>query len=266
MPKHLPRAIILLACTGALLAPADAQARTVPAKFSSCTGLLKKYPAGVAASKSKRKGTKATVSALVYTQNKALDLDGNGIACDSGDLEAATWSSFTLKGEGADTKELAIPAGKPAIITFTHDGEETFTAATLDSDEMQIDQLVSAVGAYRGTVFVGRGEESSPTVAKSLDIYADGAWTAKVAPVTTAPLFSSTKSGTGDAVLRHKGAATQVKVTHEGEEAFAVTVFTSKGFYVDVMVSEEGAVDTTFDLPADCYIAINADGDWKLAK
>ena len=249
-----------------LLAPAGAQARTVPAKFGNCTALLKKYPAGVAASKSKKKGTKATVNALVYKQNMALDLDGDGIACDAGDLEAATWSSFTLKGEGADTKELAIPAGKPAIITFTHDGEETFTAATLDADEMQIDQLVSTVGAYKGTVFVGRGEESSPTVPKSLDIYADGAWTAKVAPVTTAPLFNETKSGRGDTVLRHKGAAAQVTVTHDGEEAFAITIFTSKGFYLDVVVSEEGVVDTTFDLPADCYIAINAEGDWKLAK
>lgn len=248
--------------------PAGATAGAVSAKFSSCTSLLKKYPAGIAASKAKKKGTKATVNASLYRTNKSLDLNGNGIVCDAGDLAKVTagWSAFTLSGEGPDTKALKIPDGQAAIISFTHDGEENFVVSTLDKDDEQLDQIVSAIGAYEGTVFVGRGEEDSPVAAKSLEVEADGKWTAKVAPAATAPLFSSSKSGTGDAVLRYKGAAASVDVTFDGESSFAVTIYTAKGFYSDLVVSEEGAVDSSFDLPADCYIAISGEGNWKLSK
>lgn len=265
MSRRISR--LSLAVSICLLAvPAGAQARSVTVKYSSCAGLLKKYPAGIAVSKAKKGKTKAFVSASLYNQNKALDADGDGIACDAGDLDTASWGPFSLKGDGPGTADLKIPAGKPAILTLTHDGEENFVVTTLDKDDEQIDQLVSAVGEYKGTVFVGTGEEDAPVVPKSLNVEADGKWTAKVASATTAPAFSTSKSGTGDFVLRYKGGATSVNVTHDGEDMFAITIFTSKGVYVDLVVSEEGAVDTSFELPADCYIAITGDGNWKLSK
>ena len=265
MSRTLSR-FALVAAMSLLAVPGVAHAASTSVKYSSCASLLKKYPSGIAVSKAKKAKTKAFVSASLYNQNKSLDADGDGIACDEGDLAAATWGPYSLSGEGSGTADLRIPSGKPAILTLTHDGEENFVVMTLDKDDEQLDQLVSAVGPYSGTVFVGTGLEDAPTVPKSLDVEADGKWTAKVASATTAPVFATSKSGTGDFVLRYKGGAATVNVTHDGEASFSVTIYTSKGMYSDLVVSEDGAVDTSFDLPADCYIAVTADGNWKISK
>ena len=68
-------------------APVSASPLVVTKKFANCTELNKVYPGGIAKSKSvKNKGgvTKKTptVSAALYSENKAKDRDGDGIVCE----------------------------------------------------------------------------------------------------------------------------------------------------------------------------------------
>lgn len=51
--------------------------------YKNCTELTKKYKNGVAKSKSAAGSTKAHVSAAIYAQNKKMDRDNDGVACES---------------------------------------------------------------------------------------------------------------------------------------------------------------------------------------
>ena len=84
-------------------------------KFTNCAALLKVYKNGIAASKKAKGKTKAAVSASVYKTNKKLDVDGDGIACDAGDLSTDSGSSgaaskkFTPKTyEGTDDDVVTV--------------------------------------------------------------------------------------------------------------------------------------------------------------
>ena len=52
-------------------------------KYKNCDALRKKYPYGVAASAASVGTTKATVNAKVYSANRGLDRDKDGVACET---------------------------------------------------------------------------------------------------------------------------------------------------------------------------------------
>ena len=52
-------------------------------KYKNCDALRKKYPYGVAASAASVGTTKATVNAKVYSANRNLDRDKDGVACET---------------------------------------------------------------------------------------------------------------------------------------------------------------------------------------
>ncbi len=245
-----------------------AESAEVPtAKFANCEKLLTKYKFGVAVSKSKKGSSKAIVSGTIYKANKKLDLDKNGVACNSGDLGGgASWPAVTYSGVGAFVQEIAVPAGRPAIVTLGHDGESNFAVSSLDGKLESMDLLANEIGAYSGTVFLGRGFSFESKDVKYLEIDADGTWSAKVAPASSAPSFTGVASGSGDVVLRYGGGKTIVSLTHDGTSNFAVTTYDNKGLYGDLVANEIGAYKGRVVLPAAEYIAIEADGNWTISK
>jgi len=51
--------------------------------FKNCTELTKKYKNGVARSKVAAGSSRAHISATIYAQNKKMDRDKDGVACES---------------------------------------------------------------------------------------------------------------------------------------------------------------------------------------
>lgn len=237
------------------------------AAFDSCKALLKQYKSGVAVSKAKRGQSKAAVNSKIYRLNKALDVDNDGVACDKDDRGSkAFWAPVEYSGTGSFVQDLAIPADQPAIAEIVHNGASNFVVWGLDSKLSQSDLLVNHIGVYSGTVLINRGFSFSPTDIKSLEIDADGVWSAKVSPATTAKPFKKRYSGTGDFVLRYEGKRSKIKVSHDGSSNFVITTFDSKGLYSELVVNEIGNYQGTVILPSDAYIVINADGNWSISK
>lgn len=250
--------------------------KPAPKKYTTCAALLKVYKNGVAATKKAKGKTKAVVNAAVFKANKVLDTNGNGIACDSGDLSATAGSSkaaskkFTPKtfsGSGSEVITLGLPAGLVAVATIEFDGEDGVTIATFDADETMIDMVVSSYGPYAGTVLLGRGgdaDESFDVV--SLDISGEGNWKVKVSAATTVPTFNGVANGDSDAVYRYTGKDIDLAVVHEGEDSFVVRVFDKDGFLLEGTVDEYGEIDDVYPMAAGAYIVVTASASWSISK
>ncbi|MFM8390763.1 MAG: hypothetical protein ACKOA5_16135, partial [Actinomycetota bacterium] len=207
--------------------------------------------------------------------NKVLDANGNGIACDSGDLStssgstASTSKKFTAKtftGSGSEVVKLGLPAGLVAVATIEFDGEDGVTIATFDADETMIDMVVSSYGPYKGTVLLGRGDPDEPLDVVSLDISGEGNWKVKVSAATTAPAFDGDVDGDSDAVYRYTGKDVDLAVVHEGEDSFVVRVFDKDGFFVESTVDEYGEIDDVYPMTAGAYIVVTASASWSISK
>lgn len=262
-----------------LAGPVGAASPSAPKKFTTCTALLKVYKNGIAATKKAKGKTKAVVSASSYRLNKKLDIDANGIACDSGDLPTtsgasngsnATSKKFTAKtfsGSGSEVIVLGLPAGMVAVATIEFDGVDGVTIATFDAEETMIDMVVSSYGPYSGTVLLGRGGDADESVdVASLDISGEGSWKVKVSAATSVPAFDGEVDGNGDAVYRYAGKDIDLAVTHAGDDAFSIRVFDKDGFLVERTLDEYGEVGDVYPMAAGAYIVIAATGAWSIAK
>lgn len=79
----MKRSSILAATAILLLLPlaATPSAEAAGGKFSSCAKLKKKFPNGIANSQMMADATGATLNTSLYAKNRALDKDGDGVAC-----------------------------------------------------------------------------------------------------------------------------------------------------------------------------------------
>ena len=269
--------VLLVCIISSVGVGAAGAAKPTPKKFSDCAALLKTYKSGVAATKKARGKTKATINAAVYKLNKKLDVDANGIVCDSGDVSSSSsgtaggaakkFTPKTFEGSGSEIVTLALPAGLVAVATVEFDGADGVTIATFDADETMIDMVVSSYGPYTGTVLLGRGGDAeTPYDVVTLDISGDGNWKVKVSAATTAPLFDDEIEGESDAVYRYNGKDTELSVVHEGEDAFVVRVYDKDGFLVERTVDEYGEIDDVYAMTAGAYIVVTAMGPWSISK
>lgn len=259
-----------------LSGPAGAAAPSAPKKFTTCTALLKVYKNGVAATKKAKGKSKSVVNAGVYRANKKLDIDKNGIACDKGDLRAASdetntstkkFTPKTFTGSDSEVITLGLPEGMVAVATIEFDGADGVTVSTFDADETMIDMVVSSYGPYSGTVLLGRGGDiDEPFDVASLDISGEGNWKVKVSAATSVPAFDGDVDGDTDAVFRYSGGDFDVVAIHQGEDSFAVRVFDKDGFLVERAIDEYGEIDDVYPMVAGAYIVVTATGSWSLTK
>jgi len=246
-------------------------------KFTNCTALLKTYRNGVAATKKARAKTKATVNAAIYKANKKLDVDGDGIACDAGDLSTGSGSGssgaagkkFTPKTyEGTDDQvvSVSIPAGVVVAAVVEFDGEYGVSITSFDADENMIDTVVSSYGPYSGTVLLAQGEDpEEPMTIATLDVAGEGNWKIKIVAASTLPLMKGTIEGDGDAVYRYSGDDTEIDVVHEGEESFSVAVYDKNGILVERTLDEYGEIDDTYAMTAGAYVVVRATAAWSIS-
>ena len=236
-------------------------------KFSNCTALLAKYKSGVATSAKKRGSSTAKVSASLYSSNKKLDSNKDGIVCGSGDKGVVVaWSAVEYSGVGSFVQDIPVPEGQAAIATFTHVGSSNFIVSSLDKDFESVDLLVNEIGNYEGMVLLSRGYSFNAKEPKRLEITADGAWTVHIAPASSAPVFAGVASGTGSAVLRYDGQSSRIAVSHDGESNFIITTYSANATLGDLIVNEIGDYSGVVVLRKNPYIVINADGKWSISK
>ncbi|MGW4425740.1 hypothetical protein [Streptosporangium sp. NPDC004631] len=178
----------------------------------------------------------------------------------------STLRDTTFRGEGDDV--LRVKATKTrGIVVATYDGESNFIVYGLDRQGKEKQVLFNAIGTYSGTVLYN----STPgdTLA-GLKITADGPWTLRFRPLSSAPLWKgATARGKGDAVLRlnppSRGFRT-VRARYTGESNFIVYGFTGAGF-PDVLFNEIGGYNGKTSLPSGTrLIVVQADGKWSMNR
>src|SRR6476469_11135271 len=94
--------------------------------------------------------------------------------------ETAAFKPISLKGKGKKVAKFTIPEGVGAIADFTHKGRSNFIVDTVDANGDTLDNLVNAIGNYKGTVLFDVGADEHEV---AFAIEADGDRTATPTPI-----------------------------------------------------------------------------------
>jgi hypothetical protein len=167
------------------------------------------------------------------------------------------FTAVTKSGKGDGI--VKVPADAVGgIVTASHSGSSNFAIETLDSGNQNTGLLVNEIGRYSGvTMFTS---DEAPV---KLKVTADGKWTIKIAPVSSARMGGSSNSGKGDAVLLYDGAAADWKFTHSGSSNFAVKYINTDSS--DLLVNEIGHYSGVVPAGAGpAVVIITADGKWTM--
>lgn len=165
-------------------------------------------------------------------------------------------------GSGNRIVKIKKPSGDPAeavIVAATHRGQSNFAVWTLDKQLQQGELLVNTIGNYRGTVPLDF-EEGTETARIQVD--ADGAWTLKIKPMSSARSFSSDIKGKGDDVVLYDDGAKVATIKHRGSSNFTVWFYAQDGS--DLLVNEIGNYQGESVLTGRAILAITADGPWSI--
>ncbi len=159
---------------------------------------------------------------------------------------------------------IALPKGaKAGLVIATHKGSSNFQVSGLDAgNQSTIDGLVNEIGNYTGTTAYGLMDMGNTPV--KLQIVADGSWTIKIAPISSARVLPASTSGKGDAVFKFEGDAADFAITHKGSSNFQVQQY---GGDLNMGVNEIGNYSGTVPFVAGpTVLVIGADGTWTFKK
>jgi hypothetical protein len=107
----------------------------------------------------------------------------------TGSPQADADETFAPTAQAASDSVVPVPAGaKAGLVTATYTGEGNFSIEGLDAQNQTSDLLVNTIGAYTGTTAFGFSFGKAPV---NLKVTASGAWTVKIAPVSTGPTLTS---------------------------------------------------------------------------
>jgi len=170
----------------------------------------------------------------------------------------------TIVKSGRGDALIALPKGaKAGLVTATHRGSSNFQVGGLDrGNQSTIDGLVNEIGNYSGTTAYGLMDLGEAPV--KLQITADGSWTIKIAPISSARVLPGSISGKGDAVFKFEGDAADFAITHKGSSNFQVQQY---GGDLNMGVNEIGKYSGTVPFVAGpTVLVIGADGTWTFKK
>lgn len=172
-----------------------------------------------------------------------------------GDFEAQT-----LTGVGDSVIDIPC-AGKPCLMTVSHDGGSNFVVKSVDASGNSVDLLINHIGPYSGVVT----DYTDYSTSRMLEINADGNWTIVFSPLHSMTKAESGASFTGCNVvyIESPSAITKVAFTHDGSSNFVV-----KGIGMNsskLLVNEIGAYNGTvvWNEPKSFFI-VEADGNWTV--
>ena len=153
----------------------------------------------------------------------------------------------TYRGTG--TKTIAIRKPEPGPVLVYVKGAKAdglFQVTSVDSDGRMNGVVVHSLKPYEGVRLID--DIGSQRTAK-LTIEATGPWTVQLRSVRSAPRFSATTRGTGDAVLRYTGRAGMATI-RGGAPYTAFTVTTHDDDFPKLLVVAAGTFDDTRQWPA----------------
>lgn len=202
----------------------------------------------------------------------ASDTAGSGTSANGDEKEATestsnpfdeTYGTFKpIKKSGQGDSTLKLPDGaSAAVVSMRHNGSANFAVTTLDANNQPTgDLLANTIGAYKGTAAYGLNDMGDPV---KLQITADGHWTVKVSPISSAPELPSSADGNGDAVFLYTGEAADWKLEHSGSANFMVTQYGD--IMPNLMVNEIGRYKGTVPaVDGPSVVTVMADGDWSI--
>jgi hypothetical protein len=174
-----------------------------------------------------------------------------------------TYGTFAVtSAQGSSDAVVNLPAGaKTGLLTAMYTGATNFVVEQLDSSNQVTDLLVNTIGNYSGvTAFGVQGE------ARTLKITAGGAWTVKLAAISSAPGIGAHASGSGDAVYLWTGRAANWAISNQGSENFVVQTRDASLFGGDLLVNEIGAYTGTVPVTqGPAVVQITSNGAWTLS-
>lgn len=133
--------------------------------------------------------------------------------------EYGRFSARTFSGTGDRVIDLGMGIAYGQIrATMPADDINQITA--LDAGRDMVDLPLSFWGSYSGTSLLATYSEDSP--ARYLEVKSRGSWTIEVRDLTSAPVLSSSASGTTDTVYLYGGSARTIEGSHRGEGLFEV--------------------------------------------
>ena len=177
-----------------------------------------------------------------------------------------TYGTFTaVSKKGRGDAVIKLPKGASAgVVTFSHRGSSNVAASVLDSSNQPTgDLLVNEIGSYTGTTAFGLSDMGGePT---KIQITADGSWTIRIAPISSAKLLGSSAQGKGDMVFRYDGSGSDWAISHKGSSNFAV--IQAGGFMPNLAVNEIGSYKGTVPfIDGPSVVTVSADGRWSMVK
>lgn len=175
-----------------------------------------------------------------------------------------TFETLTKKGKGDGIIKLPADA-EVGVVTAVHKGSANFSLSVLDETNQPTgDLLVNTIGNYKGTTAYGFSALGNPGV--KIQVTADGSWSVKVAPVSSAPTLTIPAKGTGDKVFLYDGGAADWNVVHKGKSNFALIQYSSD-IMPNLAVNEIGNYKGQVPMSAGpSVVDISADGAWSFSE
>lgn len=165
-----------------------------------------------------------------------------------------------LSGSGATVEEIEVSV--LSRITFTHQGSRNFAVIVYKPDDSK-DLLVNVIGNYQGARYMEPG-------AYTLEIDADGAWTATITAMSLDQAAAGAMDGASDdvrGVFIPTGSRATYSFTHDGTGNFAVILVcdNSRDLLVNEIGAYQGDAVVSFGNAQVCMWDISADGNWSIA-
>lgn len=275
----IPGGVIALAFVAGALSPDDAttpvatsttpkssMASSTTPKASPSAAQTSADPAAAKAADAKAKADAAAKAQAAADAKAKAAADAKAKAAAIVAAYDETYGSFAVVSKkGRGDAIVKLPKGATAgIVTFTHKGSSNIAASVLDSSNQPTgDLLVNEIGSYSGITAFGLhdfGED--PTKIK---ITADGTWTIRIAPVSSAPLLGKSVAGQGDKVFRYDGDSSDWAVKHKGSSNFAVIQV--GGLMPNLAVNEIGSYSGVVPfVEGPSVVTVTADGRWSLVR
>ncbi len=177
------------------------------------------------------------------------------------DQEFGTFAAQTQSGTGNGTVKL--PPRAAGLVTATYAGNDDFTIECLDAANAPTGETpIDSYGAYTGTTAFGLYGKARPA---TLKITASGAWTVRLAPISSAPALGGAARGTQDTVYLYDGPAATWNVTYIGDGYFGVEQLGRN--FSNLAVNETGAYGGTISLrEGPSLVMIHGEGPWHLER
>ena len=155
------------------------------------------------------------------------------------------------------------------VIRMEHEGQSNFSVSLLDNQGLTVEKLVDGRGSFVGSTAIGVNRAG----AYMLDVLADGQWMIEVDQTSPAMELEPTIALFGQGrqaspFFNLDSALTVVRMQHDGQSNFAISLLDSQGKEVASLANVIGIFDGSsaigVESPGTYILDIAADGNWTV--